>query len=390
MSRKSMVAAIVSPQEAVALVYVQKFYKIERVYLQSFVGYTNDRYTDIALNILKENVDAKVIKIKVRQLAFKSTDLKSLLMSYFSVISAYVSLRKIKTEIKKCIDEEGVVLGGCFHSPLLLMGDWQDKILFIEHSPADQRERSSVTTQKSKKNLLKNKTRKETTKKLTKSLLEYIFSFLVQAFFPLYFSGRANNKGFSWCEEGGDIKKLDYAYISKKVFSNKMVAQDFQNDTVSNSAILLVDHPAAFKEIPCMQEDLISLDLSRYYAEMLKSRVSVDDKIIIKIHPFAASRLSKSKMEAFKKKLRSRIRAVGFKYIFFFDEIVSPDYSNYPVEIFFEGLNTSTVIGIYSSPMVMSGNWPNIRFISDCSAMPSFRKMRENDKLVFDFSFERY
>lgn len=392
--KQKLIAAISTPQEAIALARIKTEYNIIKVIVFELKEFKSKKYTDLILSILRENFNYPVITVSIYELGLREANP---IGSFFLLIYDYIVLRKLKKKCDYFIANEGGYLSGSFYNPLLSMYNCADRIIIVDHSPADARLRLSLNDSEKLDRMLKKtytdfkgKTPRQIVFRIANIILLKVYESFAIFLFPLRKVLQTHDRAFVWAGSIRGTERLRYTELALHLLRDSVLRSSPCIKLGRKRTLFLFDHPVSYRQVPTLRNELMKVDLEYECAKMIDRHIEVGSEIIVKLHPFASALISEEVLKKLKANLEKNILELGHNKPFFFDEIILEKYQHYPVELFLDYLKVKNVLGTYSAVYLSSGDWPNIRYISDCSYIPSLAKMRTHDSKFFEQHFEMY
>ena len=378
-----------SPQEAIAITILKPSKRDSKFVVVSYANTTDRSYSDVIRHILNRgNYAYTDLLLYMHRNSFNLNKPFRAIYETFSN-SASIALHSNRHLSGTLYSSKSVIYAQRFSPILDLIPRWKSqqlRTICIDHAPADRLPRSSsISTPTATIALLS-----KSIQLLTKSpliLFIKLFSQIIRQLFSLYYPhyvGPGPSVGYSWTPEI-NFKTLSYKEAQiYPLFTTTL--------PMTESCILLVDHPSLYKDVPNIESDLSTLDLPLVYARMCHRHVTGVKRILIKHHPNILQRLSHVTLANYNKDIASQISHYlpTMEVHPLLDFFSDPIESLYPIETLVDAFNVKQAVGMYSSCMYLLQSFDGIQVISDCSYAASFRELRDRESIDLDLKYQMF
>lgn len=142
----------------------------------------------------------------------------------------------------------------------------------------------------------------------------------------------------------------------------------------NKNSILLIDHPYMYNDIPEFYDDLKKVDYVEMYSYFARKYLTKSENIILKLHPFVSEKLDAEQLCDYINNIKNRLNKEGYVNCYMLEELITP--GDFCVEVYFDILKPSKVIGTYSSVFCVGSSLENcdIEFIVDCHNIGVLRR----------------
>ena len=387
---------VASPQEALAMKRIKEQQQVDFCFAVCYRGYTDSAYYELIKEILGmigvkfKCIDLYNHRICINEnrflLALKRTILNRQRLSSL--------IRDLKTRRK---EDEAFNFFCQEKSPLLDIPKRCEKDGFynLDHSPSDGLNRGAgIVINHSDKRQARNNQFWKRAKAIyktgvleaVKAATRQVFILSVRIFIRSYCNDNLAGSGYSW-RPRAEHQRLSYKDLQLEVRLSKADI----GSSKQGSTVLLIDHPAQYKNVDYIRKDLESLDLPRVYADLCKTHCKPEERIVIKKHPYILQNASEQEVRIFVANIKRALSNAGYSQVVELGELVETDiHELLPIEALKECLGVKRFLGFFSSTMILATCWSDVEVISDCRYTRGFRRLRDTERFYMDYDFTEY
>jgi len=384
---------IASPQEALALKSIRQEIKIDICFAVSYRGYTDSAYFDLIKSILcLLGVEFECLVLYNHRICINENKFAKALLSS---VQNKITLLRLKKLLQSTVKHDEHMCYYCQEkSPVLdILGKSKLYSIYnIDHSPSDGLHRQlkdnmgvNTSLYLSIQRLIENAGLfyRRGFNEVSSALGRQVFIWLVRLVVPSYCRDNLASAGYSWRLEAGQ-KLLSYRDIQLDIdIETSNIPYELKDTTV-----LLIDHPAQYKNVDYIKRDLEGMDLPVVYASMCRDHCLPQDIIIIKMHPYILQNAPKKEIREYVVSIKAELTKNNFCNVFELGEIVKETvHELLPIEALKEKLKIARFIGFYSSTMLLATCWDDVEVISDCRRSSAFRRLRHIERSHLQFRF---
>ena len=387
---------IASPQEALAMKRIKEEKRIDVCFAVCYVGYTDSTYYELVKEILHisgirfECIDLYNHRICINENKF--------LEALRRTIRNRLRLSRLIKSLRNGCERDTSFNFFCQEkSPLLdiTKRSSRDRYYNLDHSPSDGLKRITVIADSTRVPIhqilssIKKRLRAYSVagiEEASKAVARRAFILSVRLFVRNYCKDNLAKGGYSWNAKAGH-ERLSYRDLQLDISLKKAWTSWNQY----KSTVLLIDHPAQYKNVDYIRRDLESLDLPSVYADLCRTHCKHEERVVIKTHPYILQNASEAEVQRYLEDIKSALRNKGFDQVVELGEIVETRiHGLLPIESLKECLNINRFLGFFSSTMMLASCWSDVEVISDCRYTSGFRKLRDLQRRYNEYGFIEY
>lgn len=362
---KRVVFVISTRTEALGLALVAGNQEVYNVVYVEFPGFMENNNFEITKRILSNTKIKCLHKISLKYY-----------YNQINKLNLFKCLRECKYD-KRAISEfdRNVFDGHLFnsdyifvclnHTPFISLSDCNmDNVYLMDHAPIDASERVRKYIKEEhpeiKRNLLSKIYYAGTN---INEILRKIENKIVGTIYPNHTKLVRVERGFTWIKNNRDpFIYLDFRnYHFTGTYSP--IVNKLKNTT---TALLLVDHPEMFRDVPDIYKEVREVDHCLLYADYVEQSLDRDVTVICKVHPYILEVLSSYERIEYLESIKNNIMQRGYEKVYFFQDLFEDPYeAMMPAEIFIKELEINIILGTISSVMEIVQSWPGVRVISN-------------------------
>lgn len=362
---KRVVFVISTRTEALGLALVAGNQEVHNVIYVEFPGFMENNNFEIIKRILS---NTKIKNLHTVSLKYYYNQINKLKL--------FKCLRECKYDKRIIIKFDKSVFDGrlfdsdyifvCLnHSPFISLSNCNmDKVYLMDHAPIDASNRVRRYVKEEHPEIKRNFFNKICYAVTNiDEILRKLNNKIVGTVYPNHARLLKVEKGFTWIKNDRDpFMYLDFRnYHFTGTYSP--IINDLKN---AKTALLLVDHPEMFRDVPDIYKEVKEVDHCLLYADYVEQSLDKDVAVICKVHPYILEVLSYDERNKYLESIRNNIMQRGYSMVYFFQDLFEDPYeAMMPAEIFIKELKIDIVLGTISSVMEIVQSWPGVRVISN-------------------------
>ena len=387
---------IASPQEALAMKRIKEEKRVDICFAVCYKDYTDSTYYELVKEILHisgvgfECIDLYNHRICINENRFLEA-LERTIRNRLRLSHLIKSLRDGHKDAR-CVNffcQE--------KSPLLDIARRSSKYRYynLDHSPSDGLKRITEVASSAREPIhqilsrIKKRLRTYSGAGIAeagKAVARQAFILSVRIFMRNYCKDNLAKGGYSWSAKAGH-KRLSYKDLQLDI----SLKDTWTSWNHHKSTVLLIDHPAQYKNVDYIRRDLESLDLPSVYADLCRSHCKPEERVVIKTHPYIFQNASEAEVKRYLEDIKRALRNEGFSHVVELGQIVETRiHGLLPIESLKECLSINRFLGFFSSTMMLSSCWSDVEVISDCRYTSGFRKLRDLERRYNEYGFTEY